>query len=199
DGEGNVLCARDRHYDVAFRYQGMSRLVARTQGGTTARFEYDTEGRLIAIHNEHGAVYRFVLDACGNVVEEHGFDGLRRVYERDAAGRVTRVRRPGARETRYGYDAVGRIVAVEHGDGSKERYAYSPNGDLVEATNDAVRVAFERDPLGRIVKEIQGDEWVASVYDRNGRRQSLRSSKGVFQTIRRNAMGDVLSVEATLG
>ncbi|MFO7179507.1 MAG: DUF6531 domain-containing protein, partial [Pseudomonadota bacterium] len=199
DGEGNLLRSRDRLYDVGFSYQGMGRLAARTQAGTTVRFEYDTEEQLVAIHNEHGAVYRFVLDACGNVVEEHGFDGLRRVYERDAAGRVTRVRRPGARETRYGYDAVGRIVAVEHGDGSKERYAYSPNGDLVEATNDAVRVAFERDPLGRIVKEIQGDEWVASVYDRNGRRQSLRSSKGVFQTIRRNAMGDVLSVEATLG
>lgn len=57
DGESNVVRAKDRRYDVEFRYTGMNRLLSRTQAGTTVRFVYDTEENLTAIHNEAGAVY----------------------------------------------------------------------------------------------------------------------------------------------
>ncbi len=92
DGEGNVVRAKDKDYDVEFKYGGMNRLLARTQGGTTVRFAYDTEEDLTAIFNEAGAAYRFVLGPTGEVKEEHGFDGLRRQYERD--------HRPGSPVTR---------------------------------------------------------------------------------------------------
>lgn len=197
DAEGNVVRAKDRHYDVAFRYRGMGRLAARTQAGTTVEFEYDTEEQLVAIRNEHGRIYRFVLDQIGNVIEEYGFDGLRREYQRDKAGRVSKVLRPAGRRTTYTYDAAGRVVAVSHGDGSQENYAYDASGALLQASNDSGSVIFERDPLGRILKETQGKDWVASEYDKNGFRKTLRSSKGAYQTVRRNAMGDVLGVEAT--
>lgn len=196
DGEGNVIRAADRHYNVIFSYQGMGRLATRSQAGTTVRFEYDTEEQLVAIHNEHGAVYRFILDPVGNVSEEHGFDGLRRAYQRDLAGRVEKVLRPAERSSSYRYDAAGRVIAVAHSDGSKEQYRYRPSGELILAANDAATVTFERDLLGRILRETQGADWIASEYDSSGRRSRFHSSKGVFQTIRRNAMGDVLAVEA---
>jgi RHS repeat-associated protein len=198
DGEGNVVHARDRHHDVRFTYQGMGRLATRSEAGTTVRFEYDTEEQLIAIHNEHGSVYRFVLDPNGNVIEEHGFDDLTRRYVRDPAGRVTQVQRPGDRHSTYSYDPAGRVVQVVHNDGTQEQYAYRPNGDLITATNDTIAIAFERDALGRILRETQASDWVASTYGPLGLRESVRSSKGLQQTIRRNVLGDVLALEATI-
>lgn len=199
DGEGNLLRAKDRHEDVVFTYRGMGRLASRTEAGTTVAFEYDTEERLTAIINEHGAAYRFALDPAGDVVEEHGFDGLRRRYERDASGRVSRVLRPGARSSSFAYDAADRVVAITHSDGTLQTFAYDPSGDLVRAANGDSVVGFERDLLGRVVKEAQGSDWVASNYDALGLRKSMRSSKGVHQSIHRNAMGDVLCVETMLG
>jgi RHS repeat-associated protein len=197
DPESNVIRAKDRDHDVAFEYQGMSRLAARSEAGTRVVFRYDTEERLIAIENEHGAVYRFVLDPTGNVAEEHGFDGLRRRYQRDKAGRVALIFRPASATSRYAYDGAGRVTRVEHSDGTVEEYAYRADGELILAGNAATRVELERDPLGRITEERRGPHWLTSEYDALGRRTTIRSSKGLQQHIRRNALGDVLAIEAS--
>jgi YD repeat-containing protein len=199
DPEGNVTRAQDRQYDVTFEYRGMNRLAARTQAGTRVEFHYDTEDQLTAIKNEHGFVYRFVLGPTGNVDEEWGFDDLRRRYVRDPAGRVIEVVRPEGKTTQYTYDKVGRVTAVEHSDGTAEAYAYRPDGALIKAENSAASLEFERDPLGRITKELIGNDWVSSEYDPLGLRKTVRSSKGLFQKIRRNGMGDVLAIDAEVG
>jgi RHS repeat-associated protein len=199
DAEGNVLRAQDRHYDVSFEYSGMNRMAARIQNGTRVEFHYDTEDRLVAVQNEHGFVYRFVLGGTGNVDEEWGFDELRRRYVRDSAGRVLEVTRPEGKTTAYTYDPAGRVVAVQHSDGSQESFAYRADGTLLRANNDGASLVFERDALGRITKELTGAEWVAADYDAFGLRRSLRSSKGLFQTIRRNSVGDVIGIDAEMG
>lgn len=196
DPEGNVTRVEDRHYVVAFEYRGMNRVAARVQNDTRVEFHYDTEDQLVRIQNQHGFVYRFVLGPTGKVDEEWGFDELRRRYVRDVAGRVVQITRPQGKTTVYAYDEAGRVRGVEYGDGSKESYRYRSDGLILEARNDAAAVQFERDPLGRITKELVGVDWVASEYDALGRRRAVRSSKGLFQRIRRNSMGDVLGVDA---
>ena len=197
DPEGNVVHARDKLHDVRFTYRGMGRLASRTEAGTTVGFSYDTEEQLRAITNEHGSVYAFELGATGQVQVERSFDGIRRQYVRDKAGRVTKVFRPAGLETEYAYDAGGRVVAVKHSDGSAEGYAYRADGELVEAKNDGGTVSFERDILGRVVREAVGDDWVASDYDALGMRARIRSSKGLDQRIQRNAVGQMIGVRAT--
>ena len=185
DPEGNVIHVRDKQYDVRFAYQGMGRLVSRTQVGTTVSFAYDTEERLVGITNEHGFVYRFDLGPTGTVDNEYGFDNLRRQYVRDKAGRVTKVFRPEGRETEYDYDPAGRVVGVKYNTGEAEAYAYRGDGELVVAKNDAADVTLERDLLGRVVREVVGDDWVASNYDALGMRVRVQSSKGLDQHITR--------------
>jgi RHS repeat-associated protein len=198
DREGNVTRAQDRHYDVGFEYRGLHRLAARSQAGTRVEFLYDTEDQLVAIKNEHGFAYRFILGPTGNVDEEWGFDDLRRRYLRDGAGRVILIRRPAGKTSTFAYDTAGRVSAVTYNDGTQEAYVYRADGALLKAANDAASVEFERDALGRITREISGEDWVASEYDALGLRRSLRSSKGLFQSIRRNAMGDVLALDAEI-
>jgi RHS repeat-associated protein len=196
DAEGNVLAVKDKHYDVNFTYQGMGRLASRTQEGTTVKFEYDSEEALVAIHNEAGAVYRFTLDKAGNVKEESGFDGLLRKYGRDKSGRVLKVERPDDRVTEYRYDAGGRVVGVDYSDGSSESYGYRADGALIEASNSTATVKFVRDALGRIVKEIQGDDSVESAFDLLGLRSRMKTSKGHGLEIERNLVGDVVGMKA---
>jgi RHS repeat-associated protein len=196
DAEGNVVHARDAQHDVRFAYQGMNRLASRSEAGHTVQFRYDTEEQLTAVVNEHGSIYRFELGPTGKVDKEHGFDGIVRKYQRDCAGRVTRVDRPGDRFSEYSYDAAGRVLEVTHHDGSVESYSYRADGSLLSATNDDASVEFERDALGRVLRESQCRAWVDSEYDALGMRIRMQSSIGVDQRIARNAMGDVLGVDA---
>jgi RHS repeat-associated protein len=196
DAEGNVLAVKDKHYDVKFAYQGMGRLASRTQEGTTVKFEHDSEESLVAIHNEAGAVYRFTLDKAGNVKEESGLDGLLRKYSRDKAGHVLKVERPNDRTTEYSYDAGSRVVAVKYSDGSSESYAYRVDGALMAASNAAAALKFERDALGRIVKELQGEDSVESAFDLLGLRARMKTSKGHVLEIERTLVGDVVGMKA---
>lgn len=194
DGEGNVLHAKDNHNDIRFEYGGMNRVRARVEAGTRVEFKYNTEDDLLGIINEHGYAYRFELDARQQVIQESGFDGLVRRYRRDAAGRVLEISRPGNKATRYEYDALGRVTGVDYSDGSMEKFAYRPDGVLIEASNEHTTVKFERNALGQVVKETQGDYSVASEYDLSGTRIQLISSLGAKQIFRRNIMGDVEAV-----
>jgi RHS repeat-associated protein len=196
DGEGNLLHALDRLYDVGFSYQGMGRLATRTQAGTTVRFEYDTEEQLTGIVNEHGHVYRFDYGPTGEVGAERGFDGIVRLYERDLLGRAVSVRRASGMVSRYSYDGADRVTKAEHSDGTVERFGYRADGALMSADNGTSTVAFERDLLGRVAMEFQGTHWVASAYDTLGQRVRMRSSLGADQTIERNVTGDVTAVSA---
>ncbi|HEX2551134.1 MAG TPA: RHS repeat-associated core domain-containing protein, partial [Nocardioidaceae bacterium] len=146
-----------------------------------------------------GFVYRFELDAVGKVEVELGFDGLRRRYIRDKAGRVTKVFRPANRTTEYAYDEAGRMVGARHDTGEAEAFAYRADGELIEAANGSAVVTLERDRLGRVVKEVVGDDWVASDYDALGMRTRLRSSKGLDHRITRDAAGRAIGIRATVG
>src|SRR5690606_33209606 len=108
--------------------------------------------------------------------------------------------RASGRTTELRYDPIGRITDVAHSDGSFERYRYRADGAMIEASNDAAEVHFERDPMGRIVRELtrlpDGTEhWVASRYGPDGYRIRVQSSDGHLHHIERNLDGDGPAVE----
>jgi RHS repeat-associated protein len=196
DREGNVVRAKDQHRDVRFHYQGMNKLAAREEAGTTVRFQYDTEERLVGIQNEHGFVYRFELGPTGEVNVETGFDGIRREFKRDPLGQVIEMRRPDGRLTKYVYDAAGRVMVAAQPDASSQYFKYRADGELIEAMNGIVTVKLERDALGRVVKEQQGEHWVETEYGPTGPRVRMNSSLGAKQEIERNEMDDVVGIRA---
>jgi len=73
--------------------------------------------------------------------------------------------------------------------------AYRKDGELLSASNASASVRFERDALGRIVKETQGKHSVESEYDLLGLRTAMQSTLGAKVAIDRNAMGDVTGVQ----
>ena len=122
DGEGNVLHIQDDQRDVHLDYQGLGRLAARTEAGTTLRFEYDTEEQLTGIVN--AARPRLPLRARPDAARSRSSTASM------ACGAPTpRPRRPGrprsraraARSRRYRYDRAGRVVAI-----ARRRHDRSP-------------------------------------------------------------------------
>ena len=202
DAMDNVVRYRDSNgKDIRYRYKGLNKLIERTEGDSTVRFKYDTEGQLRRIVNEEGEEYLFDLDGNGNVRKENAFDGLIREYERNQAGWVTRVQRTKKRHTNYEYDFNGRIAQVSYHDGSSEQYLYEA-GFLKEAINADAIVTFERDKLGNITKEstkrTNSDEVteVYSEYDILGRRIKLSSNLGADINYELDKLGNISKVTA---
>ncbi|HEX8656603.1 MAG TPA: DUF6531 domain-containing protein, partial [Hymenobacter sp.] len=190
DAEGNVLRARDDHQDVVLEYTGLDWLAARTQAGGQVRYQYDLEGRLTSITNEHGRTHQFVRDAAGQMIAETRFDGQQRRYQRDAAGQVL-TQWAGEQATQYAYDPAGRVTAVTYPDGSQEQFAFRSDGTLLEARNEHLTVTWERDARGRVLHETQGTHRVSSTYDAAGQRLGLHSSLGAAVAMERDGYGEV--------
>ena len=212
DAVGNVIQATQGAQSVQFTYQGVGRLASRQQAGTRIEFEYDRLERLTGLRNEKGEHYRFVLDGIGQVAQEIGFDGLTRRYVRDAAGQVVQVLRPGpvrrsggttgGRSTAYSYDGAGRITGVRYSDEQAggavltQTYAYDGMGALLEARTGHSRVVFERDALGRVVREVQDGHWVGSAYNALGQRTHLTSSLGADLRLTHDSLGQLTQMQA---
>ncbi len=194
DSEGNLLKAKDAQYDVDFEYSGMGKMVARIQNDTRVEFVYNTEEKLTGIKNEAGFVYSFELDKNGDVAVESGFDEIKRVYTRDALGRVASVERASGTISNYEYDDADRVIKISHSTGESEEYTYRIDGELERADNDEFMIKYERDEMGRVLKEYQGQNWVESIYNDLGMRIEMSSSMGAVQKIERTIMGDVTSV-----
>jgi RHS repeat-associated protein len=194
DPSGNVTLVQDHQRRIRFHYSGFHKLAEREETGARVRLRYDTEGQLVGLQNEAGEEHSFLLDACGRIKEERDFDGHVRRYERDRAGRISKIVQPSGAWTSHAYDRAGRLTRALRSDGTQENFSYRQDGALVEAENATVTVRFERDALGRIVRESQGEHWIASRYEPGRGRVGFKSSLHADTTIVRNMMGDVESV-----
>ena len=195
DGQIKQSISEDQQIDYA--YSPVGQLVRRAQNGRQIAFQYNREGNLTRVLNEQGDTYNFDLNAAGQVVEEIGFDGLSRRYMRDAAGRVTKIYRPAGAITTYSYDSMGRVLEAAYGETERTSYRYRADGLLAEVTAGATVVAFDRDALGRVVREIQNGLSVENTYDALGRRIGLKSSLGASVVLERDVLGHVHKTTAS--
>jgi RHS repeat-associated protein len=196
DASGNLKKATDDSHKVEFTYGPMGVLQSRTQNNAMVNFAYDTELQLRSIANEGGEVYKFGLDANGNVVSEWGFDGMQRRYVRDGNGRVQKVLRPAERWTAYDYDGTGNVVKEEHHDGSIAAYRYNKDGMLLEAFNEDGQIILQRDNVGRVVTEKQGNYEVNKKYDADGNCILTSSNLGAAIAMQFDEEGNVQKMNA---
>ncbi|HLL05053.1 MAG TPA: DUF6531 domain-containing protein [Myxococcaceae bacterium] len=196
DAQGNMVEVRDSNRHVRFHYGHFHKVLVREEAGTSLRFVYDTEGRLTGFTNEADETYTFTLDARGQVIEETGFDGRTCSYERNEIGQVKKVQRPSGRNSQLTYDAVGRVLTVKHSDGSATEFTYRADGALVSAKNESSVVLLERDTQGRVLREVQGDYAVSSIFDSHGDRTLKETSLGWRMAVLHDALGKVASIHA---
>lgn len=197
DAEGRVTARIRSGEALRFTYAPSGGLVSCNQADRMLHFEYDTEGRLTSIVTERAEVTRFSYGSTGLLERESHADGKTRELTRDKAGRVVRIEQAGVGSSALDYDASGRLIRVSHSDGSTERFGYRADGALTMASNEHAVVGFERDALGRVVRERQGTHEIESEYDAIGARIRVRSSLGPQLVFERASSGDVLRLAET--
>jgi RHS repeat-associated protein len=196
DAMGSVVRTTNGPQEITYAYSPLGQLSLRQQGGQQVQFAYNHEGQLTQVRNEVGETYQFQLNAAGQVAQEIGFDGLTRRYERDLAGRVTYVERPAGRTTAYAYNGTGQVAEVVHNGTERTTFRYRADGVLLEAATDTTTVTYERDALGRVVREVQDGYDIRSTYNALGQRLELSSSLGAQVNLERDALGQVRQTTA---
>ncbi len=120
-------------------------------------------------------------------------DGRTLRYRHDLAGRVVRVENGAGEVTELQYNLVGAVVGRKLPDNTEEVFEYDARGELVAAQNDVCELSFQRDGLGRILRETQSaddhEHWVKVEYDAAGNRVSTATSLGHVEQIQRGALG----------
>ena len=192
DPEGNVVETKDGLRARRFSYTGFNWLASVEEDGTKVAFAYEPEGELREIQNEKRHPYGFWYDPCRRVCRVRGFDRRFVDYERDPAGQVIEINRAKGK-TAITYDECGSITGHVYPDGTADKFAFGPDGLLDEAENATITVKFERDALGRVTKEFQGDHWVFSAYG-GGNLIRVESSLGAAMRISRDEAGNAQSV-----
>jgi RHS repeat-associated protein len=195
DGEGHLVEVLDQNGGrTSFEWGGFHRLCGRTDAnGNQIRLRYNVEGELIEVHNERGEVHHLEYSPEGLLVAETAFDGRLRRYRYDQAGRKTVLTNGLGQTVRWIYDPAGQLVRRELGEGAHEEFEYDKLGLMTAVRWADGEEFFERDALGRIVREQQttGTEShsVEVTYDADGNRSGRTTSLGHREVIERDAMG----------
>jgi RHS repeat-associated protein len=183
DGEGHLATAQSPsgHF-TRLEWGGYHKLVRRTDpNGNKVRLGYNVEGELTHVWNERGELHRLHYTSSGILREENTFDGRTLTYRHDPAGRPIAIRNGNKELTELTYDLAGQLTTRKLPDETEEKFTYSLLGDLVESKSPGLELKFERDPLGRIIREVQTLHGVSHVVelqhnlagDRVGRSTSL--------------------------
>jgi RHS repeat-associated protein len=202
DGVGNLVRYIDADGSTTrFMYGPCGMLQEKIEpDGSRTTYRWSTEpDRLVEIVNERGERLRFVRDDLGNLVEEIGFDGRSTCFAYDPAGRVAAMINGNGERVVHTHDAVGRLTGLLLPDGTQTRYAWDPLGNMIAAANQHVRLQFERDAVGRLRREFQGEHWVSSTYDLAGHLVGTETSRGHSVEYAVDANGDVTGITAAGG
>lgn len=154
------------HWD----YDAVGRLVAHRNAAGRLRLEYDSEDRLVAVVNRAGERLTRSYDVAGRLVSQTFFDGRVEHYEYHVHGKPVRVVRSDGRFVDLEYDAAGQLLARRGSDGLMQTFERDKNGRLIRAVSADADVSFERDPLGRVIAEIQNGRRIETVFDADNNR-----------------------------
>ena len=196
DPEGRLVRREDDRERVEQSWWGLDQLASRMVDGEGERFEYDTEGRLIATIDRWGRRSTVERDARGDVVRATDAHGVSTELERDAAGAVCSMRRGSGRATTVARDLLGRITQIFHPGGQTSTFTYYLDGHLSSGSFGESRVTLERDRAGRVLREAQPFGFVASAHDLSGARARVSSSTGMALSFERDAAGDLCALVA---
>jgi RHS repeat-associated protein len=197
DGESNLVTAHDNYSYVQMSYTGMGQIKSQNQSNMQSTFKYDTEAQLVCLENPLGNIYQFQFSRNGLPEKEIGFDGQELEFYYDSANRVSEIKYIDGVSSKWEYDPMGRITKTDWSDETSESFIYDPAGAVIQAKNNNLVVSFERDVIGRVVKEWQGDHWVATSFDKSGLIVRLETSFGLVQTIERDEEGRVEYISVT--
>jgi len=183
----DIISFRDNERDITIDYTPFGNIARKTERNQSIEFSYNSQDELTKIVNEANEEYTFIRNHKGKVIEEIGYDNVRKLYNYSRAGKLTGVKRGNtAFWTKLKYSKTGQLAKIIYDDETKddpeeELFTYNKAGQLLEAKNKDITLAFEYDKLGNVTKQIQDNHEVISEYNSPYMfmRTKLKSSLGL--------------------
>ncbi len=174
---------------TTYQFDTWGRLVSVSNPmGRTASYAYDLMGRCTRATNHEGLATQYSYTALGQLEQIVDPTGRSTTYEYNAAGHLQQKQdwgvlgggAPGesiflndipaqpVAFTRFERNAHGQLLKAIHSDGEQSTYAYNALGQLVQANNAHRALAWELDPEGRVLAEIQDQHRIEHTYNPAG-------------------------------
>ena len=202
DSAGNLIKKTDANgHTNRLSYGSCGRILEREDSlGNVVQYQWGSEPkRLEKIVNENGETYTFTYDEAGRVTREIGFDGKQVQLFYDPAGRCISTVNGLGEKTSYQMDELGQLRKKILPDGNIDSFDYDNSGNLISAVNSTCEIRFERDLLGRVLKEFQGEYIIEREYDSIGNVTKLTTSLGHELNSSFDANGLLSSLETKTG
>jgi RHS repeat-associated protein len=163
------------------RFGPCRRLLERVDpNGNKISYTWGTEpDRLEQVINEREEIYQLFYNDAGYCTREVSFDGREYQFAYDPLGWCIKTTNGAGETISIGRDPLGRIVSQALPNGDLASYAYDKLGNLSEAINSECDIRLERDIVGRLVREIQGDHWVNYSHDKLGEVTRMETDLGL--------------------
>jgi RHS repeat-associated protein len=195
DGEGRAVRVTDQNgHATDIVWGGLNRLCARNAAnGASVQLRYDREGEVVGIVNEAGETSRFSYDGARRLTERVDFDGTTTRFRYDGCGRRTQLINGAGEIVELVYNAAGELLEEHRPDDTVVAFEYNQRGEVIAGDRPGCSVTFERDALGRIIREQTqiGEQhyWAEIDYDHFGHVVGRRSSEGYREEIERGVDG----------
>jgi YD repeat-containing protein len=144
-----------------FRYDSNDRLVAADVGGDVTSYSYDETRRLVARVDGAGQVTTYTYDSVGRLVSAGDWSFL---YSDLGLIRATT---PTGGVVDYTHDDDGHVLSVSQ-DGSGERFAYDASGQVVHAEGSAGTIDYQYNGA-ELVRRVDSETTTQFSYDPRGR------------------------------
>ncbi len=125
-----------------------------TAAGTSIRYLFNREGWWTRIVNEVGEETRYEYDSCGLAKKVQLFDGSTRLCRWDAMNRLVGYN-DGLGWVEPRRDVIGRVISASYPDGTEEAVEYDQMDYVSSVKGPGGEVRFQRDRLGRTIRESQ--------------------------------------------
>jgi RHS repeat-associated protein len=201
-----------------FKHDVDGNLVELSSPNGSKKIQSYSNGLLHKVSDWIGQFTTLTYDSLGNLIEHCGPGGVVTKYAYDALGHLLQINRPDGTTLRAGYDPAGNMTHYIDARGEITRWRYGPCGRLLERIdpmrnsirfiwstepgridgfineNDQI-YSFERDDLGRIVKETSFDGSQRSFrYNSSGETIGWTNAEGETVEIERNLLQQVLAM-----
>ncbi|MXQ65788.1 hypothetical protein GQ466_17330 [Actinomadura rayongensis] len=182
EGWATKLVAQDGGI-ITYGHDPAGRVTRTTDSlGNVSRVVYDIDGRMVRNDTPDGFSERYEYNAMGLLVgywspQSTDWTGPKWTYDYDPAGNRTVVTGPDGKKITLAYDATGRVTRRTDPLGRDTIINYSDR-TRTQTIRDGVGLVemVVRDPLGRMVRRLDGRETTDIGYDDDGNVSTVESS-----------------------